>query len=637
MKNYFNKYVAFLYCVFFLVSGCMAAPSSWIKVGNELEDIIDPETGRTVRYLTAGKSMDTHFHYHNISWATINGKTYLFFSSSRKRPEAAGKSLPNEKQIMAVDLESGDLFYLTTIQNKNSKNASCLSFRPYYASYNDTAKTIFFLNKNRTKIYAYNILNGKQKLILTLPRGAISREFDDFVDEKFVRLIYPYTIADGNKSLGYIAVTDFDRDLNLIKNYVVKKCPTNEALNHVEIHPKNKNLFFYKHHKNQKPNGRYANAVLCVKDLSNPSAKDIAINPKRVIDHMIWGKKNDYIYWDDNEGSRWRFDWKTKKDKIIAKGTGIHNQLSSDENLWVSDYRKGAPYFNRKLDNFNLENWIGDIRIYNMKTKKTEKYANIIWGSPHPRHTHARFSPDDSMISFVTGTDDGYSRIAVMRVSAASEIPKKKLLYKDDFDKDLSNWVIEQASNGTVKIKNGKLEIDDENGCTVWFKKKLDNPLLIEYEVMIIKQGGPNDRGSDLNCFWMAIDPKHPGNIFSNKKRGGLFKNYHPLCLYYVGYGANNNTTTRFRRYPGGGERPCLPEHDLQDEVFMLTPNKWMKIQIVADGNQIQYFCDGRLIFNFLDKKPLKKGWFGFRTVLNHLLIDNFKVYRLPKSIRVEK
>ena len=205
---------------------------------------------------------------------------------------------------------------------------------------------------------------------------------------------------------------------------------------------------------------------------------------------------------------------------------------------------------------------------------------------------------------------------------------------RDDFP---TNWVVEEGSNVTVKIKNGKLEIDNANGSTVWFKKELEEPVLIEYEAKLIKEDGTHGQVSDLNCFWMATDPKHPENIFHDKNRRGKFKNYHPLCLYYVGYGANNNTTTRFRRYPGGGERPCLPGHDLRDDVFMLIPNKWIKIQIVVNGNKTQYFLDGRLIFNFLDKKPLRKGWFGFRTVSNHLLIDNFKVYRLPKLTKLKK
>ena len=68
--------------------------------------------------------------------------------------------------------------------------------------------------------------------------------------------------------------------------------------------------------------------------------------------------------------------------------------------------------------------------------------------------------------------------------------------------------------------------------------------MLIEYNVTMIEAGGPHDRTSDLNCFVMAIDPLHPDDIFRNgSKRRGSFRKYHALRLYYVGFGANNNST----------------------------------------------------------------------------------------------
>ena len=204
-----------------------------------------------------------------------------------------------------------------------------------------------------------------------------------------------------------------------------------------------------------------------------------------------------------------------------------------------------------------------------------------------------------------------------------------EILYEDGFDNDLSEWVIEQGEGGTAEIKEGQLDIVDEKGCTIWFRHKLTGPVMIEYEATMVDKGGRRDRVSDLNCFWMAIDPENPDNIFADTSRGGRFPNYHALRLYYVGYGGNDNTTTRFRRYPGGGERPLLPEHDLRDREFMLQGNKTMKIQLIADGKKIQYWRDGEIIYDIMDEQPYLEGWFGFRTVRSHLRLDNFKVYRL--------
>lgn len=207
-----------------------------------------------------------------------------------------------------------------------------------------------------------------------------------------------------------------------------------------------------------------------------------------------------------------------------------------------------------------------------------------------------------------------------------------ELLYSDDFSNGLTNWKVEQMPDGIVKSQDGKLEIDDAKGCTVWFAKELSGPIMIEYDAFIIKNNGPHDRVSDLNCFWMAQDPVNPTDLFANSdKRGGKFSNYDALKLYYVGMGGNDNSSTRFRRYVGNGDRPVLPEHDLNKPEFLLNENSSYKIKIIANNGVIQFYSNGKLVFNYLDPHPYTSGYFGLRTVNNHMTIDNFKVYRLQK------
>ena len=228
--------------------------------------------------------------------------------------------------------------------------------------------------------------------------------------------------------------------------------------------------------------------------------------------------------------------------------------------------------------------------------------------------------------------------LAAQDVAEAKGAPLRKgeLLYREDFDKDLSRWVVEQTPSGTTRLINGALDIDDaagpgdKGGCTVWFRAKLSGPVLIEYEAVMIQQGGPNDRVSDLNCFWMATDPKHPEDLFSeSKERGGAFKKYDGLRLYYVGYGANGNTTTRFRRYPGDGSRPLESGDDLRAPEFLNVPNRKITIQLVANGESIRFLRDGVPVFDIKDKEPFREGWFGFRTTRSHMIISSFRVYRM--------
>ncbi|BDD02041.1 DUF6250 domain-containing protein [Persicobacter psychrovividus] len=205
-----------------------------------------------------------------------------------------------------------------------------------------------------------------------------------------------------------------------------------------------------------------------------------------------------------------------------------------------------------------------------------------------------------------------------------------KLIHSDNFDHDLSNWLVEQMPNGSVELRDGKMEVNDAGGCTVWFKPKLKGPTMIEYDAHLIQKGGEYDRVSDLNCFWMASDHTHHDKLFANSDfRQGRFPNYDSLSLYYVGMGGHHNTKTRFRKYLGTGEKPLLPQYDLTDKQYLLTPNTTVKIRLIAYDGIIQYYRDGRLIFDYRDDNPYTEGNFGLRTVHNHMTLDNFKVYQL--------
>jgi len=193
--------------------------------------------------------------------------------------------------------------------------------------------------------------------------------------------------------------------------------------------------------------------------------------------------------------------------------------------------------------------------------------------------------------------------------------------HTDDFTTGPSNWVVEQQPGGTVTIEDGTLVIADEGGCTVWFKKRLEAPVVITYTATVSSKA----RVSDLNCFWMATDPSRPGDLLApGHSRTGAFATYDTLRTYYAGYGGNVNSTTRFRRYNGDGTKPLLPEHDLSAPEFLLKPNHPYRVALVVFGNRVQYQRDGELIFDFTDRDPLSSGWFGFRTVKSRIEIRDF-------------
>ena len=61
----------------------------------------------------------------------------------------------------------------------------------------------------------------------------------------------------------------------------------------------------------------------------------------------------------------------------------------------------------------------------------------------------------------------------------------------------------------------------------------------------------------------------------------------------------------------------------------MITGNKKMRIEIIVKDNFTSYSRDGELIYEINDSEPYTQGYFGFRTVNNHMKIENFKVLRL--------
>lgn len=210
-----------------------------------------------------------------------------------------------------------------------------------------------------------------------------------------------------------------------------------------------------------------------------------------------------------------------------------------------------------------------------------------------------------------------------------------KVLYADDFRDGLKLWRVEMEGDGRVTAKDGVLDIDAPGGVTVWFRRELEGPVMIQYEATVISAGGPNDRVSDLNSFWMATDPASPGDLFAHA-RTGKFEEYNSLKMYYVGLGGNGNTTTRFRRYIGDAvKRPLLPQNDLSvaaDASKGIFANKPQTITLIADGHLIQYWRDSEKIFEMVDPQPYTKGWFGIRTTKNHMQVRHLRIVRLAAN-----
>ena len=199
-------------------------------------------------------------------------------------------------------------------------------------------------------------------------------------------------------------------------------------------------------------------------------------------------------------------------------------------------------------------------------------------------------------------------------------------------------WYVEsEAPDYQVVFRGDTCEIVSPKGLTLWRKEKMRQGMTVEYDACVVDEGKAGDRLSDMNCFWMASDPQAKDIWMRSGWRSGIFTRCYTLQMYYLGYGGNHNSTTRFRRYDGeeagvedAAKRPAILK-EYTDAAHLLRPNHWyhVKIESTTTG-RTRFYIDDECIVDYLDPKPLKEGWFGFRTTLSRTRITNFQSYETP-------
>lgn len=182
------------------------------------------------------------------------------------------------------------------------------------------------------------------------------------------------------------------------------------------------------------------------------------------------------------------------------------------------------------------------------------------------------------------------------------------------------------------------LEIVSPKGLTLWYNQKMQGDVVIEYDAcLMVEEGHPEDRLSDLNCFWMAsrpdLDRRTSQPLYGDPRQiPGRFLDSYRMQLYYVGFGGNSNKTTRFRRYTGDERgvdsvqyRPAILT-EYTDAAHLNVANRWRHIRLTSstDGH-VTYEIDGEKLVDYLDPQPLTEGWFGVRTTWSRLRITNFR------------
>ena len=198
-----------------------------------------------------------------------------------------------------------------------------------------------------------------------------------------------------------------------------------------------------------------------------------------------------------------------------------------------------------------------------------------------------------------------------------------------------ATWIAEDETGGATLAERGDtLEITAPAGLTLWYATPLRGSYRIVYEATVLVEGGPHDRLADLNCFWAASDPEHAEDFFARSEwRGGIFARYNSLDLLYVGYGGNENSTTRFRRYYG--QRFGAPADEVKpliggytDAGHLLVANRPLRIEIAVTGDRTSYSVNGEELFSRKLAPGEGDGYFGLRLLSNRTRIVGFRIER---------
>ncbi|RZL30283.1 MAG: hypothetical protein EOP35_24080 [Rubrivivax sp.] len=232
---------------------------------------------------------------------------------------------------------------------------------------------------------------------------------------------------------------------------------------------------------------------------------------------------------------------------------------------------------------------------------------------------------------------------APLAAFAWCEAPRKlEQVAADDFRAGLAHWRLEaEDTRAVVTAANGVLDIATPAGLSLWWRQPLSGDYAIRFTALALPapaSAGPHaGRLSDLNMFWNALelDGSEP------YARSGRFAGYDTLPTYYVGFGANANTTTRLRHYTGTerrlltgyadgavaepGERPMSRETRLRAGE-PLTVEIVSRQPTAADPVHLRWRANSNELFTHADANARLHGYFAFRTTASRLQIRDFQV-----------
>jgi Tol biopolymer transport system component len=404
-------------------------PETFIHIGNERETITDEQTGREIVFLTGPEYVDTLYYPTCRSW-TKDGR-FLLLESERPRPDGSHK--PLERQLLMADVETGDLYWLATLDVENTVQYGDRHLRmssQFHADYCPDKNRIVYYDMTGHNLYLLDLATGHTEHLYHMSSGTIGDP--PSIAEDGSRVVF-YAGHPGPPETDWftgrtftIYALDLDRETGkakgepyVITSYTARKGKSYREnprdtihINHCQINPADPDEIGYAHEYGGSPtDGSVAKARIWFTRVDGSDDGPLTLTPVgRWHTHEVWGPLGEWMYYVDS-GEVVRINAQTREIEMLTNNMqprATHIAVSRDEKVVVADAFSGmgtAP------DGNPLS---GVVRV-DVETGKTELLAVQPYHRSHPRHTHPNISPDGSKVG-ITAACRNTSRVGYIEL-----------------------------------------------------------------------------------------------------------------------------------------------------------------------------------------------------------------------------
>ncbi len=210
---------------------------------------------------------------------------------------------------------------------------------------------------------------------------------------------------------------------------------------------------------------------------------------------------------------------------------------------------------------------------------------------------------------------------------------KDKLIFEDNFDGDLSNWIHEGI--GSAEVKAGRLEVfvtpdlKEKRGQNLWLKQKLPEDFIAEMAVTVHSPRPGEKR--PCNLLWFFNATRKGGNLLgTTAERDGWYDKYIGKkaiipCYTFTWYRLSDPHFVIARRNPGWSESgrnfPAIPKAG--KEYIIRIEKRGRQMVLVENGTAVLLINDS--------EEPLGPGYFAMRSWHAKASYDYVRIYTVGK------